>query len=117
MLRYVADENFSNTIVRGLSRREPAIDVVRVQDVGLRTRSDPDILEWAGRENRVVLTHDRDTISAAAWQRVRQGEPMPGVIIVGTHLAIGRVIDDLVMIAFCVSPEAARDQVQHLPLK
>jgi hypothetical protein len=34
-LRLLADENFDNTIVRGLLRRRPSIDVVRVQDVML----------------------------------------------------------------------------------
>jgi hypothetical protein len=34
-LKPLADENFDNTIVRGLLRRNPNIDIVRVQDVGL----------------------------------------------------------------------------------
>ena len=35
MLRFVADENFNNNIVRGLLRRQPELDLVRIQDVGL----------------------------------------------------------------------------------
>ena len=35
MLLLVADENFNNDIVRGLQRRKPDVDIVRVQDVGL----------------------------------------------------------------------------------
>lgn len=35
MLRLLADENFNNNIVRGLLRRKPDLDIVRVQDVGL----------------------------------------------------------------------------------
>ncbi|MEI6443356.1 MAG: hypothetical protein WCO29_09595 [Nostocales cyanobacterium ELA583] len=34
-MKPLADENFDNTIVRGLLRRNPNIDIVRVQDVGL----------------------------------------------------------------------------------
>ena len=34
-MRFLADENFDNTIVRGLLRRKLEIDLVRVQDVGL----------------------------------------------------------------------------------
>jgi hypothetical protein len=33
MLRLAADENFDNDILRGLLRRRPGIDVVRVQVV------------------------------------------------------------------------------------
>ena len=35
MLLLVADENFNNDIVRGLLRRKPDLDIVRIQDVGL----------------------------------------------------------------------------------
>ena len=36
MLLLVSDENFNNDIVRGLLRRKPDLDIVRVQDVGWR---------------------------------------------------------------------------------
>lgn len=32
MLRFAADENLNNDIVRGLLRRAPALDIVRIQD-------------------------------------------------------------------------------------
>ena len=35
MLRFLADENLNNQIVRGVLRRKPDVDIVRVQDVGL----------------------------------------------------------------------------------
>jgi hypothetical protein len=34
MIRLAADENFNNDIVRGIIRRDPTIDIVRVQDAG-----------------------------------------------------------------------------------
>ncbi len=58
MLRLAVDENFNNDIVRGLLRRKPELDIVRIQDVGLSGADDPTVLEWAARENRVLLTHD-----------------------------------------------------------
>ena len=58
MLLLVADENFNNDILRGLLRRKPELDIVRIQDVGLSGASDPTVLEWAAEQNRVLLTHD-----------------------------------------------------------
>jgi len=52
MLRLAADENFNNDIVRGLLRRKPDVDIVRVQDAGLSGANDPTILEWAAQEGR-----------------------------------------------------------------
>ena len=50
MLRLAADENLNNDIIRGLLRRQPDIDLIRVQDVGLSGAGDPAVLEWAARE-------------------------------------------------------------------
>jgi predicted nuclease of predicted toxin-antitoxin system len=62
VLKLVSDENFDGDILRGLYRRRPDRDVVRVQDVGLNATPDPDIPAWAAVEDRILLTHDRDTI-------------------------------------------------------
>jgi len=44
MFRFLSDENFNGDIVRGLLLREPNLDLLRVQDVGLRNAEDPDIV-------------------------------------------------------------------------
>lgn len=49
MLRFAADENFNNDIVRGVRRLNPAIDIVRIQDEGLSAANDPTVLEWAAQ--------------------------------------------------------------------
>jgi hypothetical protein len=35
VIRLLSDENFNNDLVRGLLRRSPQTDLVRVQDIGL----------------------------------------------------------------------------------
>ncbi len=82
MLRLVSDENFNGDIVRGLLRRHAELELVRVQDVGLMQTPDPDILEWAASQGRVLLSHDASTVPPAAYGRVGDGKPMPGVFIV-----------------------------------
>ena len=63
MLRLLSDENFNGDIVRGLLLRHPALDIVRVQDVGLAEAEDDVILKWAAQNNRILLTHDRAAVS------------------------------------------------------
>jgi hypothetical protein len=101
MLRLVADENFNNNIVRGLLRRQPDLDIVRVQDSGLSGADDPTVLEWAAHERRVLLTHDVSTITKYAYARVRAGQPMPGVFEVSRAVPIGRAIEDILLLAEC----------------
>ena len=55
MLLLVADENFNNDILRGLLCRNSSLDIVRIQDVGLVGAPDPEVLEWAAQEERVLL--------------------------------------------------------------
>lgn len=50
MFLLAADENFNNDILRGLLRRDPTLDIVRIQDVGLTHAPDPIVLEWAARK-------------------------------------------------------------------
>ncbi|NJL40551.1 MAG: DUF5615 family PIN-like protein [Leptolyngbyaceae cyanobacterium SM1_4_3] len=116
MLKLLADENFDNTIIRGLLRRDPDIDIVRVQDVGLSGKDDPTILQWASQEGRVLLTHDVATITRYAYDRVRQGQLMPGVIEVNVDAAIGRVIEDALLVIECRLEGELDGQIQYLPL-
>ena len=115
MLRFLADENFDNTIVRGLFRGRPALDIVRVQDVGLSGKDDPMVLEWAAQEGRILLTHDVATITRYAYDRVRQGQPMPGVVEISTDSPIGRVIEDILVLVECSQEGEMEGQIQYLP--
>ena len=70
MFRLLADENFNGDIVRGLLLRQPDLDIVRVQDVGLTGEDDLQVLAWAAENNRIVLTHDRATMPSYALERL-----------------------------------------------
>jgi hypothetical protein len=116
MLKLVADENFDNTIVRGLLRRRPNLDIIRIQDVGLLGEEDPVILAYAAEEGRVLLTHDVATITRFAYDRVRQGLSMPGVLEVSTEVQIGRAIEDILIVADCTLEGELEGQILYLPL-
>src|SRR5689334_11537928 len=101
MLRLLADENFNGDIVRGLLLRQPDIDIVRVQDVGLSGAEDPDVLAWAAENNRIVLTYDRASMSDYAFERVAAGERMTGVFILNDRFPIGRAIEEVLVMVAC----------------
>ncbi|EKV03653.1 hypothetical protein Lepto7375DRAFT_5963 [Leptolyngbya sp. PCC 7375] len=116
MLKLLADENFDNTIIRGLIRRDSKINIVRVQDVKLSGENDPTVLAWAAQEQRVLLTHDVATITKYAYERVTKGYPMPGVIEVRTDAPIGQVIEDILLILGCIAKGELEGQILYLPL-
>lgn len=117
MIRFLADENFNNDIVRGILRRKPDLDIVRVQDLGLSGIDDADVLARAAEAQRIVLTHDVATLLALAHQRVTAGEPMLGVIAVAQSVPAGAVVEDLLLISECSDVSEWRDQVSYLPLR
>jgi len=116
-MRWAADENFNNDIVRGLLRRKPDVDIVRVQDVGLSGADDQTLLEWAADEGRVLLTHDVSTITQYAYERVEAGKPMPGVFEVSRDIPMGVVIDDLILLTEFSLENEWEGQVRYLPLR
>lgn len=116
MLRLAADENFNSDIVRGLLRRRPDLDIVRIQDVGLSGADDRTVLEWAAGERRVLLTHDVSTLTRYAYDRVQAGHPMPGVFEVSRRVPLRQAIEDLLLIAECSREEEWEGQIRYLPL-
>ena len=116
MLRLVSDEDVPGGIVRGLLRREPSLDLVRVVDVGLGRTPDPIILEWAAVQGRILITGDLNTMVGFAWGRVKVGLPMQGVLVLLEDAGIGRAIDDILLIAQCYTPDEMKDQVLYIPM-
>jgi hypothetical protein len=51
-----------------------------------------------------------------AWDRVKAGLAMPGLIVRGKHVTIRQAIDELLLVAFCGEVEDFKDSVEFLPL-
>jgi hypothetical protein len=97
MLRLLLDENFNHDILRGLKLRSPNLDFVVAQDTELQGAKDPPLLEWASEQNRILVTHDLETIPKFAYDRVKAGLSMPGVIAISQDVSIGLAIEDLMI--------------------
>lgn len=117
MLRYAADENFNNDILRGLHRRDDVLDVVRVQDLELSGALDPVVLDWAARHGRILLSHDVSTLIGYAYDRVKAGQSMPGLFEVSRRVPLGEAIEDLLLLARCSFEREWEGQVLYLPLR
>ncbi len=116
MLSLLVDENLDANILRGVLRRFDGIDVVRVQDIGLTGADDPTVLAWAAEQGRILITHDVETVTRYAFERVDAGLPMPGVIEIVASTPIGKAIEDLVLILECLGDGELDNQVLYIPL-
>jgi predicted nuclease of predicted toxin-antitoxin system len=111
VLRLASDVDVHVEIVRGLRRRIPEIDLIRVQDALPEDTPDSDILVWAATENRVLITNDRNTMVGFAYRRAARGESVPDVIVTTNEQSIGAAIDDIVLISDLMQEEEIKDQV------
>ena len=95
-MRFLANENFPGDAVTQLKAAGHDIVWVRVAAPGIK---DEDVLAWAAREARIVLTFDKD-FGELAWRAglpassgiVLLRLPMPPVAEVGTSLA-ARIVE------------------------
>lgn len=116
MIQLLVDENFNHRILRGLKLRVPDLDHLLVRDTKVFQQEDPLVLDWAIACGRVVVTHDVNTMTKHAYERLEAGETLPGVIIVPKEIPIGDAIDELAILIACSEPEEFRDRIIHLPI-
>jgi predicted nuclease of predicted toxin-antitoxin system len=116
VVKLLADEHIWPGFVAGLRVRQPALDIVRIQEMGLSGTDDRDLLVWAAAEDRAIITHDRNTFPDFAYERVRAGEPMAGVIVVDDQMEIGQALDEIEIIAACSHDDELRNSVVYVPL-
>lgn len=51
-----------------------------------------------------------------AYERIRTGQPMPGVFVIRNEPPFGPLIDEILLIDSCSSQEEWKDRVEFLPL-
>jgi predicted nuclease of predicted toxin-antitoxin system len=114
--RFLADHDLNEHIVHGVLRREPAIEFLRVRDVALHEHSDAEVLAYAATHQLLVISHDVNTMPAAAYARIETGSPVAGVLMVKQSEPVGRVIDDLILLWSTSEAEEWQNAVAFLPL-
>ncbi len=114
--RFLANHDLTEAIVLGVSRREPAIEFQRLREVGMADRPDAEVLEYAAINGFLLVSHDVNTMTAHAAERLAKGLRMPGVFVAHQSAPIGVIIEDLVMIWVSSEAEEWADQVTFLPM-
>jgi predicted nuclease of predicted toxin-antitoxin system len=114
MLPLLSDEDLQGAMVAGLRLHVPGIDLVRVQDVGMRGTPDPILLEYSASQNRVIVTHDRNPMTAHAQDRMKQGLRMAGLIVLEQSMHIGKAIQEVGTLAQAGEPGDLDGQIFFL---
>jgi len=114
-LRFQADADLKYTIVTAVRQREPSIDFTSAADSHLEGVSDPDLLERAAEEDRILVSHDRRTMLAHLRARLEAKKSSPGLFVVSQGAPLLPVVSAIVLVWAASEPSDWRDQVHHLP--
>jgi len=96
-VRFLADANLNNHIIRGLHRREPSVNFRTANEAGLATKTDLEVLRIAARSGRVLVTHDRKTMPSAFLELTSE-EQSASVLIVPQDLELRFAIEDVLLV-------------------
>jgi uncharacterized protein DUF5615 len=113
----LTDEDFRALIVTGVLRREPLIDFIAVRDTPVQGRPDPDVLQYAEDEGLIVLTHDVNTMTRHAFDRLAAGRSFPGVFVVRQRMPVRAAIENIIQVWADGNADGWRDSVNYLPIR
>jgi hypothetical protein len=114
--RFLADHDLSDHLVKGVLRREPSVSFIRARERGWERLADDELLERAAAEQLAVVSHDANTMTAAAYTRVSNGQPMTGLFIAPQNASIADCIDSVIRAWSTYEADELIDRVLHLPL-
>jgi hypothetical protein len=115
--KFLADHDLNEQIVIGVLRRAPQATFVRVRDVGLADQLDPVIINFAAEHGFILVSHDVNTMSAAAYARMEQGQSMAGLFLAPQTSPIGSIIEDLLLVWSASDATEWEQQVVFLPFE
>jgi uncharacterized protein DUF5615 len=115
IIRFQADVNLNQIILRAACRREPALDFQTAETANLTGLPDLEVLACAAEDGRILVTHDLQTMPRhfAAFITIRQSA---GLLLIPQHLPIASAVDDLLLIWSAMEAEEWRNLVWYLPL-
>jgi len=121
-LRYVLDENLWRPLwtavlrhnIRGLDPLD-AIPVGVPPDLPLGS-FDQDIIAWAEREDRILVSFDRSSLPVSLADHLHAGYHSPGIFLVRPAASVPEVLDFLVLADQASEPWEWRDRCQFIPL-
>jgi hypothetical protein len=113
--RYLADEDLRHAIVLATRRLEPSVHFITVVEAGLSAASDDKVLDFAFKNQLIVVSHDVNTMPAAAEARKNAGSGMAGLFLVPQIRQNPPVAETLVLVWSASQAEEWAGRIVYLP--
>ena len=96
-IRFQADADFNEDIVTGVLRREPGVDFQTAEKAALRGLNDHQVLTFAAKEGRILVSHNRRTMPYH-FANFISASTSPGLLIVSQKTDPLIAIEELILI-------------------
>jgi hypothetical protein len=114
-IRFQADADLRIPIIKGLKRREPAVDFTTAHEASLAGLDDRAVLKLAASKGRVLVSHDVSTMPKA-FSLFIQETTSPGVILISQELSYREAIEGLRRVWSNTEAEDWQNVLSFLPL-
>lgn len=112
-IRFQADANLNQNIVRGVLSRIPEIDFQTAHAANLHGIPDSEVLARAAYEGRILVTQDQRTMPTQFGEFLKANDS-PGVLILSQKTTTRRAIDSLILIWTTSEPEEYVNSIRNL---
>jgi len=116
VIRFLADADLDYAIVSGCLRREPAMDFLSANDANLEGVPDPRVLALAAEQDRILVSHDFQTMPRHFGEFLEAQGFSPGVFLVKQYSPVGDVIDELVLVWAASDADEWKNRILEVPL-
>ncbi len=118
MRRFLIDENISPEYRTQLLRHEPSLTVLAVGDEGAPPKStlDPEILEWCEKNQFNLITNNRKSMPQHLCDYRKKGGHVPAIFTINLEVPMGKIIDELLLIAGASDEDEYINEIKYLPL-
>jgi len=113
-IRFQADADLSENIVRAVKSVEPMIDFQTAHEANLYGLGDDTVLALAASENRILVSHDRRTMPHHFGEFI-QHQTCPGVFIVRKRFEMSKVVGAIVLVWSASEPKEWINVISALP--
>ena len=118
MRRFLIDENISPEYRTQLLNHEPSLTVLVIgdEDAPARSTPDPEILEWCEKNQFNLITNNRKSMPQHLSDHRAAGHHVPGIFTINLEVPMGKIIEELLLIAGASDEDEYIDQITYIPL-
>jgi hypothetical protein len=115
-IRFLSDADLNEFIVNGVFRREASIDFLTAESAGIRHLPDPEVLAFAVNGQRLLVSHDVNTMPHYFAEFIAAGNHSPGLLLIPQSVTVRSAIEELLLVWAASEASEWENRLVWLPL-